>query len=155
MTWHPASDNAARGRRHRERWTLASAALLVLVAAVALLIWKPWATKPQAKQVADQLVLTGLTAEVSPSRGGCATKFIFSGKVVIRGGSGQLTYLWIKPDGATTDRTIATVEAGRRTRVPNFEYTLRGPGHLSGDAVLIVSKPVQLRSAPVHIDYVC
>lgn len=151
----PASDSAARGSRHRERRTQAGAAVLVLVAAVALLIWKPWETKPQVKHVADPLVLTGLTAEVSPSAGGCGTKFVFTVKVVVHGGSGQLTYRWVKPDGATTDLTTATVEPRSRIYLPNLEYTLRGPGHLSGDAVLIVSKPAQLRSGPVHIGYVC
>ncbi len=151
----PASDGTARGSRHRERWTQASAAVLVLAAAVALLVWKLWEAKPQVNQVADQLVLTGLTAEVSPSTGGCGTKFVFTGKAEVRGGSGRVTYRWIKPDGATTDPTTATVVPRSRTDLPNFEYTLRGPGRVSGDAVVIVSKPVQLRSAPVHIDYVC
>jgi hypothetical protein len=129
--------------------------VLVLVAVVALLIWKPWETKPHAKPVADQLVLTGLTAEVSPSTGGCGTKFLFTGKVTVRGESGQVTYRWIKPDGATTDPTTATVGPRSEIYLPNFEYTLRGPGRLNAEAVLIVLKPVQLRSAPVHIEYVC
>jgi hypothetical protein len=150
----PTSDSVARSSRHKVRWTQAIAALLVVMAAVGLLVWKPWETKPQAKQPSENLVLTGVTAAVSPRSGGCGTTFHFTGKVAVARGAGALTFEWMKPDGATTDRTTAIERLGSRYQ-PSLEYSLRGPGHLSGDAVLVVSKPVQLRSAPVHIDYAC
>jgi hypothetical protein len=128
----------------------ATVALAVLVALVGLLIWRPWEAKPAAKPAAATLALTGLSADVSPSAGGCGTKFVFTGKVGVRAGSGQLTYQWIKPDGATTDPTTGAVEPGRRVYDANLEYTLRGPGHLRGDAVLIVTKtgPAPVSSGP-------
>src|SRR5258708_35787106 len=63
----PASDGTARGSRHRERWTQASAPELPLAAALALLVWEQGEAKPQGDQVAGQLAHTRSTAASQPA----------------------------------------------------------------------------------------
>jgi hypothetical protein len=108
-----------------------------------------------ATSVIQPLRLTGVTIAVNPSSGGCGTKYVFSGRIVLGARSGQVTYEWIKPYGSTTDPATTTIDVRNGTVDTQLDYEIDGAGMLSEDVVLHVLKPVDLRSAPAHIAYGC
>jgi hypothetical protein len=102
------------------------------------------------------LTVSSASAIVDKSTGKCPSHtYIFTGKVKSNGAGGKLTYDWVKPDGTTSDNASATIPSGENESIFTLQFTFQGNGHTTGDAVLHVSSPSNIKSAPVHVDYVC
>ena len=80
---------------------------------------------------------------------------MFTGKVRSNGAGGKLTYEWVKPDGTTTTSDAPTIPSGETESIVTLQFTFQGNGHAAGDATLHVVSPANIKSAPVHVEYVC
>jgi predicted Ser/Thr protein kinase len=102
------------------------------------------------------LTVSAVTTTVTPSTGKCpSSRYDFKGVVHTSGSGGDITYQWVKPDGTTTDPSVATIKRGDADATITLQFTFQGNGSAEGDAVLRVLKPTNLSSQAAHITYTC
>ncbi|HEY7198788.1 MAG TPA: helix-turn-helix transcriptional regulator, partial [Candidatus Dormibacteraeota bacterium] len=147
-----ARPGAGPGRR-RPRVLIAAAALAVALTAaggVLALVAGPWARGARPLQVG------GVQARLDGQGPGCGVVNVaLSGIVRVAGGSGTLTYHWVRPDGrAGRDASVAVVE-GTRSVPLALELAYPPGGAPVGEARLVVTSPRRMASAPVAIGGDC
>jgi hypothetical protein len=102
------------------------------------------------------VTVSGASATVDNPTGKCPTHtYIFSGRVKSNGAGGKLTYEWAKPDGKNSERASTTIPSGETESIFSLQFTWNGSGQTAGDAIFHVISPSNIKSAPVHVEYVC
>jgi hypothetical protein len=102
------------------------------------------------------LVVQSVSAGVDPATPGhCPqARWNFSGTIRTNGGEGTVKYEWIRPDGQH-DQGQDPVNSGQTEDHPSLIFTLNSDHAFSGDAILHVTSPVDLSSAPVTVTIAC
>ena len=102
------------------------------------------------------LVVKAVRVTVDRPGGHCPTfQFNFTGRVSSNGAGGPITYQWIKPDGTTTNATSANLPSGEKEWIARLQFTFQGQGQATGDTVLRVISPTDIKSLPAHVTYQC
>jgi hypothetical protein len=105
---------------------------------------------------AGTVAVQGAQVAVAPAVGHCPrAAYVFTGTILTDGKAGDITYEWIRPDGGTTAAQSASLPANVRQGTVRLQFSFQGSGSASGDAKLRVLTPVDLTSAPAHIEYLC
>ena len=151
----PVPSGTVETRQPFRRRILAVIAALLVAVAIPL-IWWVWPRPPvQVPEPAD-ILPAGVVVSVDRSVGRCPqAKFIFTGRVTAPKPGVAVKVEWIKPEGLRTEAEEVVLGPGVQTVERRLEYTYSGNRTASGDVVLHVLAPVDLRSQPVHIDYQC
>jgi hypothetical protein len=139
-------------RRERQVWPLAVALFVGVVAAAALIAYFPL----HLFRNGAALRVNSISAAVTPASGHCpSARYVFTASVMTNGQGGPLTYEWAKPDQRVTDVKSASIPDGETNATATLEFTFQGQGSTSGDAILHILTPNDVKSAPVHIVYEC
>ncbi len=140
------------GRREREVWPLGLALFVAVIAAAGIVAYFPL----HLFRNGATLHVKSISAAVTPASGHCpSARYVFIASVMTNGQGGPLTYEWAKPDQRVTDVKSASIPDGETNATATLEFTFQGQGSTSGDAVLHILTPNDVKSAPVHIAYQC
>jgi len=107
------------------------------------------------------LAVTSVTAEVTHGSigvvGHCPeAAFDFTGTIVTNGGRGDLTYMWVQPDGTLAPATTQTVAKGQTSIPVSLHFSYRGNGSARGAKTqLKVVSPSPVDSNVVPVQYRC
>jgi hypothetical protein len=125
--------------------------LVVLLAAGYLAI-----TRLHVFGLGPPLAIKSARVTVDQASGHCpSSSYSFTGRVISNGAGGRITYQWLKPDGTTTNTASANIPGGDKEWTARLLFTFQGQGQASGDAILRVVTPTQVKSPPARIDYQC
>jgi hypothetical protein len=103
-----------------------------------------------------RLVIRSARVTVDRATGHCPSfPYSFTGRVVSNGAGGRITYQWLKPDGTTTNTAAASIPSGDKEWTARLLFTFQGQGQATGDAVLRVVTPADIKSPPSRIEYHC
>ncbi|MGN6605676.1 MAG: hypothetical protein ACTHMS_01510 [Jatrophihabitans sp.] len=134
-----------RGRR-RGRRLLTSLGTLLFVAAVALgVLW--WRGELSTLHVTD---VTVTAPPVSP----CGDTVDVAGRISTDGGTGLLTYHWLRNDGVDSGPVDVHVRPWQRSVVVHLRWRLQGEGRFRATATLDVTTPTEVR-ATTHFTWSC
>ena len=112
-------------------------------------------TKP-ASSGPPRILPAAVVVTVDRTVGHCPeARFAFDGRITAPRPGMEVTMEWLKPDGFKTSPLEVKLDPGVQTVNRRFEYTYSGNQAASGDVVLHVLPPVDIRSTPQHIDYRC
>lgn len=104
----------------------------------------------------NALVVKAARVTVDQASGHCPTSsYNFTGRVSSNGAGGRITYQWIKPDGTTTNTAAANIQGGQKVWTARLLFTFQGHGQATGDAILRVISPTEIKSAPARVQYLC
>jgi hypothetical protein len=102
------------------------------------------------------LTVSNASATVNASTGKCPSHtYVFTGKVKSNGAGGKLKYEWTRPDGTNSDSASTSIPSRETESIFTLQFTFQGNGHTTGDAILHVISPSNIKSQPVHVEYVC
>jgi hypothetical protein len=102
------------------------------------------------------LVVKSARVTVDRASGHCpSSPYSFTGRVISNGAGGRITYQWLKPDGTTTNTASANLPSGEKEWTARLLFTFQGQGQASGDAILRVVSPKEIKSPPARIEYRC
>ena len=142
-----------QGRGFAARLLRALILLLVLAVLAAAAFWY-FVVRTSGPAV----VVTGVQVVADPAVGHCPqAQYKFIGKIVLNGGSGDITYHWIQPDGtpAAGPDAVQSVQSGQKELDVALQFTYTGNGSTSGAAHLKVLKPSALESNAAGVQYRC
>jgi transcriptional regulator with XRE-family HTH domain len=151
-----AADGEPEGRARRRLPLLELAVATLAVAAVAagvLLLLRPGQTDASGAP----LQVTGVRVRIDEAAvQHCpAATFTFRGAVEVGPGAGTLTYHWVRPDGSAGPATSLRVPAGTREVDVTLSVGYQGSQPANGAALLAVTGPSSVLSAPVAVAYAC
>ncbi|MEU9448739.1 hypothetical protein [Streptomyces sp. NPDC048277] len=151
--WHgtarphePSRDDEHRRRRRRRRplggWLLP---LVVLIAVLAYLAWQ---------RSGPTLAVTGVGIRTAPAGPGCNGTAAITGTLRTNGGSGDVTYRWIRSDGTVSETLHQHIARGARRTDVVLRWSFDGQGTLRATATLEVLSPDPL-TASTAFPYRC
>jgi hypothetical protein len=164
----PEVGNGEVGRvkpRGRRRWVGLGALLVgALVVIASLWLHQRPAGDPEGP-TSPSPEGTTLALTVESDHGHCpSTVYKFTADVQLPGRTGEMSYQWEGPNfrlqsgetapGLHIDGT-APLRDGRPDPPIGYNFYVSGQVATTGDVVLHVLSPVDQRSAPIHIEYVC
>lgn len=160
-----AANRQGRTGTPKRRWLALAGAVIALVVLIAS-VWlrQPPAAGPAAAQ-SPSPELTPLKVNVNSTEGHCPRAlFDFTAELELPGQAGAITYRWEGPNlelqsGGTapdipTDGT-AVLKGGRPDPAIGRNFLITGNVATRGDMVLHLLTPIDRRSDPVHIEYLC
>ncbi|HEV1997190.1 MAG TPA: hypothetical protein VGR61_03540, partial [Candidatus Dormibacteraeota bacterium] len=149
--YKPAKSRQGRGFAAR---MLRALILLLIIAVLAAAAFWYFVVRTSGPAVA----VAGVQVVADPAVGHCPqAQYRFTGKILLNGGAGDITYHWIQPDGtpAAGPDTIQSVQSGQKELDVSLQFTYTGNGSTSGAARLKVLKPNALDSNAAGVQYRC
>ncbi len=124
--------------------------LMLLLLGAGTYLFVSWLANPTAP-----VAVTRITVSADTAIGHCPTADYRLTAHILTSGSGLVIFEWIQPNGIRSSRTTIEVVQSAPDNRQQFVFTYNGQGHAGGDAYLHVLSPVDLRSEPAHVEYLC
>ncbi|WP_051814513.1 hypothetical protein [Kitasatospora sp. MBT63] len=143
--WHGETQPPAAEppRKRRRRWLLLP--LLVILAVLAYLAWQRYGHPVVVKAVSVQADASGLTCDGTQA---------ITGTLETDGGSGEVTYRWLRSDGTDSGELTQEVPSGHHSTEVVLRWSFHGQGSMDATATLEVLSPGSQTSA-ASFTYTC
>jgi uncharacterized protein YjdB len=141
---HPiGTSQAAEGRSRR--WIMP---LTVLILVIAVLIYFLWG------RTSEPVAVSSIAVRPSAATVTCGQTERLSAVIATNGGSGKLTYQWVRSDGTTSDVLTQNMNKGQHQTTVALLWNFDGYGTLDATATLHILSPGHA-SGSANFRYTC
>ncbi|HEX4788152.1 MAG TPA: hypothetical protein VH372_06785 [Actinospica sp.] len=140
-----AEDPVLAARRRNQHWILPLTVLILVMAVVIYFLWG---------RDGSTIAVSGVSVQGSVRTVDCGGTERLNGVVTTNGGSGEITYKWMRSDGTTSDTLRQAVSRGTRRITVTLDWNFQGYGTLDATATLHMISPGGA-SASASFAYAC